>query len=88
MHVQEHVTGREFSLHLRVCLMKKDFVLAQQFSKKKEMRFRYPVRGCSRDPEHQGEEGDCGKGPHYPQRFFRLQLSPDRKRTERHLNER
>jgi hypothetical protein len=26
MHVQEHVTGREFSLHLRVWLMKKDFV--------------------------------------------------------------
>jgi hypothetical protein len=42
MHVQEHVTGREVSLHVRVWLMKKDFVLAQHFSKKKEMRFRHP----------------------------------------------
>jgi hypothetical protein len=44
MHVQEHVTGREVSLHVRVWLMKKDFVLAQQFGKKKEMRFRYRPR--------------------------------------------
>lgn len=42
MHVQEHVTGREVSMHVRVWPMKKDFVLAQSFRKKKEMRFRYP----------------------------------------------
>ena len=35
MHVQEHVTGREFSLHLRVCLMKKDFVLHNRSARKK-----------------------------------------------------
>jgi hypothetical protein len=44
MHVQEHVTGREVSLHVRAWLVKKDFVLAQSFRKKKEMRFRYQPR--------------------------------------------
>jgi hypothetical protein len=62
MHVQEHVTGREFSLHLRVWLMNKDFVLHNSSARKRDA-FPIPSAVVFRDPEHQGRRAITAKAP-------------------------